>query len=438
MRTIIAAALAATLTFCFMLPSAFGQDQGAGKAVPEQGGGQTGQSVIGIGDANFDPNQPIKKDMVLSISVSSKAGPEDALTGVFPVDASGAIQMKLAGRIEIKDLTPQQAAVKIAAALASFVKESKVNVAIISVPRTVVFMSGSVTKPGAVAVSSGVTLGEVLTVYGYAETADLSKVRILHRDEKGARTLKEYDFTRWLKPLPGETPDEANNPVLSDRDMVFVPSRTNPATGVISVEGDVAKPSQVPLRSGVSTRLREALSMAGGANPTADRRINIRRLGVSNAITVDYDKMEAGDPLHDIEMRADDVVYVEKLSYELFVNLIGGFTKVGRMPYQRAMTLTQAVGDAGGTLPFSKEKEGHIFRHPGGSSDPTKTQVIAFNLRKIRDNKENDLLLLPGDTVEVQAGSPPRPPIDPLQLTASLLTIALLIDRLGSNRSSGF
>src|SRR5207302_420460 len=144
-------------------------------------------------------------------------------------------------------------------------------------------------------------------------------------------------------------------------------------------------------RAGVPTRLREALSMAGGINSTADHRITIRRLGVQNAVTVDYDKMEAGDPLHDIEMRPDDVVYVEKLYYDQFVNLIGGFTRAGKLPYLRSMTLTQAVGDAGGLLPFSKEKEGHIFRHPGGSSDPTKTQVIPFSLKKIRDNKENDL-----------------------------------------------
>src|ERR1041385_7439439 len=235
--------------------------------------------------------------------------------------------------------------------------------------------------------------------------------------EKGNRTTKEYNFVRWLKPAPGEAPDESQNPVLSDKDLVYVPTRTTLSSGLVSVEGDVAKPGQVPVRYGVPTRLREAISLAGGLNPTADRvKIAIRRIGVERPILVDYDKMEAGDPLNDVEVKPDDIVYVQKLALDQYVNMNGGFVRTGKMPYQRQMTLTQAIGDAGGVVLNVKEKEGHIFRHPGNSSDPTRTRVITFDYKKMRENKAGDIALMPGDTIEIPLANPPRPPMDPLQI----------------------
>ena len=61
------------------------------------------------------------------------------------------------------------------------------------------------------------------------------------------------------------------NPVLKDRDMVYVPPKTISPAGNITVEGAVAKPGLVPVReSGVPLTLREAISQAGG--PTATGR----------------------------------------------------------------------------------------------------------------------------------------------------------------------
>src|ERR1043166_9042772 len=58
-------------------------------------------TILGTSDTSFDPNQPIRAGFTVSVAVSSKAGPEPDLTGVFPVDASGAILLKLVGRVEL-------------------------------------------------------------------------------------------------------------------------------------------------------------------------------------------------------------------------------------------------------------------------------------------------------------------------------------------------
>src|SRR5258706_1239476 len=105
---------------------------------------------------------------------------------------------------------------------------------------------------------------------GTLDTADLGHVRVIHKDEKGNRTTKEYDFVKWLKPLPGAVPDESQNPVLADKDLIYVPTKNTLTSGLGSVEGDIAKPGHVPLRYAGPTRLREAIFPAGGPNPTPD------------------------------------------------------------------------------------------------------------------------------------------------------------------------
>src|SRR5215831_8527176 len=143
--------------------------------------------ALGGSEANFDPNQPVKAGFTVSVTVDSAAGRETDLTGVFQVDPTGAIQMKLVGRVEIKTLTPAQASDKIAALLKPYVKDPKVLVAIISVPKPIVFLTGGAGRRGPVMVNDGTTLAELLTTLGFDDNADLSRVRIVHKDEKGNR-----------------------------------------------------------------------------------------------------------------------------------------------------------------------------------------------------------------------------------------------------------
>jgi protein involved in polysaccharide export with SLBB domain len=388
-------------------------------------------SLVGGGEASFDPNQPIKPGFQISVNTSSAAGPEKELTGVFQVDPTGSIQMQLIGLVQLRGLTPSQAQDKIAALLKPYIKEPKVVVAILSVPKPVIFLTGGVTRVGPIPVNDGTTLAELLTTIGYNENADLSKVRLTRRDEKGEKVVKEYNFIRWLKPMPGEQPDETQNPTLNDKDFVYVPLKVLPGTGVVTVEGDVTKPGIYNLRPNIPTTLRQAISAAGGLNPTADRRqVTLRRVGMDRPFVVDYDRLEAGDPVHDIVLMPDDIVYVQKFSIDQYINLNGGFVKPARVAYLKDLTLTQAIAEVGGLVPDAKPKEGRIFRHIV-SGDPTKTQVIAFNYEKIRSNKEPDIRLEPGDTVEIPLG---RPPVqrDAFALAQQLLSIALLVDRLFS------
>src|SRR6266568_4551721 len=91
--------IAAGLAIFAVAPRAYCQDQAAAGPDGKPQGIVT--TILGTSDTSFDPNQPIRAGFTVSVSVSSKAGPEPDLTGVFPVDASGAILLKLVGRVEV-------------------------------------------------------------------------------------------------------------------------------------------------------------------------------------------------------------------------------------------------------------------------------------------------------------------------------------------------
>lgn len=430
--------------------SAFAQD-GANPANPPAANPQPVRQ-IGVpplnvlvqnsGDTEIDQMQPIKSGFTLSVQVSSAAGPEPDLTGNFVVDATGSIPVKLAGPVVVRGLTPTQAGQKIETALKPYVKDPKVVVAIVGVPKPVILITGHINQNGSVPINDNTTLAEVLTVFGTPDTADLARVRVARLGPNGKRVYTEYNFLKWLNPPQGQTPDETQNPVLSDRDMVYVPSRsvgvvTGP--GQVEVTGAVVSKGLINLRAGVPTTLREAIAQSGGPAATADRRrVVVRRTGVEKDMLYDFDRVEAGDAASNIALQPGDVVYLETLNVNKFVNLNGGFIRPGKLPFNQQMTLTQAIAEAGGVATGAKVKEGRIYRHLV-NGDPTKTQIIAFNYLDIRKGKQVDMTIEPGDTIEVPIGVAPAPPLDSLQLTQSLLSIALIVDRIFSGgRTGGF
>lgn len=384
-------------------------------------------------DTNFDPNQKIKPGFDLNVTVSTAAnGIEQDLSGAFKVDPSGAINMKIVGPVTVQDLTPSQAADLIAGKVKTLLRDPQVKVSITNVPRPNILITGAVTKPGSNPINSNTTLAEALTTFGASDNAnaDLTRVRVIRKDPNGKSITTEYNFLRWMKPPVGQLPDETQNPALLDKDFLFVPPKVVSPTGQVKVEGAVQRPGIVPLELGLPTELREVISRAGGPSATADRRVvTIRRFGVEKPFIFDYDKIESGDPTSNILVSQDDIIYVQNLSPEQFVNLNGAFIRPGKLPYTKPITLTQAVSEGAGLSPAAKANEGRIFRHFGGG-DPTKTQIIAFNYDKVRKNQQPDLLLEPGDTVEIPIGAGPRPALSGLELAQSLLSIALIVDRL--------
>ncbi len=255
------------------------------------------------------------------------------------------------------------------------------------------------------------TLIDVLSRVDPTENSDLSRVSILRHVKVGNEdkvTPLTFNYEKFYRPAAGEMPDESQNPVLKDKDRIIVAFKTLPSKGTISVFGEVEKTQRdIPLPTGQTLTVREAVNLVGGTRIAANRKqVIIRRVGEDRPLIVDLDKAEQGDVVNNITLKPDDTVYVEKLENNSYININGGFVKPGKQVYDKRTTLTQAIGEAGGVAPFAKETNGIIFRHP--DNDAKHSQIIPFSYRDIAKGKAQDIELLAGDTITIPTGTQPR------------------------------
>lgn len=363
-----------------------------------------------FGEDQIDPNQPIKSDFVINVSVVGEPDP----SGNYTVDQAGNVSVRYAGimtPVAVKGLTPPQAEDAIKLFLKTYVKNPQVKVTIISIPRPIIFVGGAVKQPGPMIIGPDTTLVDALSRAEWTENADLTQVRITRREKADDGSEKTVplilNFESYIKIADGKVPDEKMNPVLKDKDRIFIGFKSLPGNGVVSVTGEVGKPAiSIPLRTNPTMTVREIINLVGGTTPTANRKaITVRRPTLDRPLVIDLDKAEQGDLVNNIEIRPDDAIYVEKLEQNAFINVNGGFVKTGKFVYDKRTTLTQAVMESGGVAPFAKLNEGRIIRHP--DNDPKNTVVIQFKWKDIISGKASDIELQPGDSVWITPGTPP-------------------------------
>ena len=380
-------------------------------------------------DDSIDPNQPIKPDFVVNVTVANEPEP----SGTYTVDPAGNISIRYGGiatSIALQGLTPRMAEGEIAKFLKAYIKNPQVTVKINSIPRPTVFVGGAVKITGPIIVTADATLADVFSrVGGWTPEADLSQVRITRREKVNGEektTTQVVNFDDYAKVQAGKVPDEANNPVLKDKDRIFVGFKVSQGNGVVSVGGEVTHPTQnVVLRTSPPMTVREIVNIAGGTTPAANRKaIIIRRPTVERPLVIDLDKAEQGDLVNNIDLRPDDAIYVEKLENNAYINVNGGWVKPGKYVYDKRTTLTQAIQEAGGPAPYSKIKEGRVERHP--DNDPKNTRIIAFNYDQLSKGKSPDIELQPGDTVWITPGVPPPPKLGVFDALNGLSSLSFL------------
>lgn len=392
---------------------------------------QPARGSIVIGDDSIDPNQPIKPDFVINVTVAGEPDP----SGNYKVDALGNVSVRYAGimvPVSVKNMSPAQAQDAIASFLKTYIKNPVVKVTIMEMPRPTVFIGGAVRNNGQVIINSDTTLLDVITRAEYTDASDLSQVKIIRKDQP---TPIYVDFEKFIRSKQGEKVDESLNPVLKDKDRIWVTARNSPgAVGTISVFGEVTHPTpSVPLRASAPMTIREVINLAGGATQTADRhRVSVRRSGVDKPLIIDLDRAEQGDLVNNIELKPDDTVYVEKLENNAYININGGFVRPGKLIYDKRTTLTQAIAEVGGVAPYSKTRKGVIERHP--DNDPKHTRMIAFNFDDILAGKAQDIELQAGDALYIVPGAPPRPALGPLEWLSGLTSASYLYNSLSGRR----
>ena len=183
----------------------------------------------------------------------------------------------------------------------------------------------------------------------------------------------------------------------------------------VAVIGAVDKPGRFQLQRRV--RLLELISSAGGPTDKAGKRVQVAHVGrrftcqgaapenpggtlSEQAEVTDYDIFNLTETMQGEEksnpyVQPGDIVSVPE-AQQAFV--VGNVFKPTSIPLREPTTVTEAIAMAGGALPDTKTDRIRVIRKVSGDTD--KMELIV-NLQDIVRKKSTDLLLQPGDIVEV-------------------------------------
>lgn len=333
---------------------------------------------------------------------------EKDFTKPYQVNSDGCIAMPMVTPVKVAGTNTSEAAAAITKALLDVMVNPQVTVSFMERARMQVFVVGHVKQPGLVMVGVGDRVVQALAQSGYDDTADLSRVSV----RRGTEVIN-LDLNKYLR---GE--DLGVNVELQSGDTVVVPELD--VAGNVLILGQVAKTGPISMKPGMT--FREAMGLIGGATVEADTaKITIKRQGSTDQIAVDYERAMAGDPSADLPLQPGDTIYVPQIETSSFT-VIGGVNRPGPYPLKGKVTLTQAIGMAGGAAPDRGDLRKVTVTRAGESGKPGLTSKV--DVKKIIAKGLDDPVIQRGDLVYVtERKSPPNV----LQILQMLLPLGWLL-----------
>ena len=219
---------------------------------------------------------------------------EPQLSARFVVDPAGNLQLPMVGGLAVVGLTAAEVAERLVTKLAAdFLVDPRVGVDVVEYGSQPVQVMGAVRQPGTYYLRGETGVLAILSLAG-GVLADKSNSEV--------QLIRPGDAVRSLsieKLLSGEEPDVA----------LRAGDRVNVAEGkVFYVNGEVARPGQIPWKEGVT--VTRAMALAGGASKTANlRKAYVLRDG--RKIAVDIQKVMKGDQ-EDVLLFPGDQLYIEE------------------------------------------------------------------------------------------------------------------------------
>ena len=284
-----------------------------------------------------------------------------------------------------------------------------------------VYLTGQVRRPGPVAASAALRVGDVVTGAQLLGGASRRRIEVLHTD--GAREACDLDL--FL-----QTGDASLNPWLRDGDVIQVPS----ATEYLWAQGAVARPGRYEV--GVRDSLLTLLRLAGGPLPAAqlDRAllVRFRDAFTPESLWVNLDDIysrRVNPPLEDGERLY--VYYIPEYHQQHEAAIMGEVQRPGVYPIREGRDrLSLLVRSAGGFQPVADLSAIRVHRRSPSADekDPeldrllrlsrneltaTEYEVLRTKLaarqgayrvdwNRLQADRDLDLLLLDGDTVFVE------------------------------------
>jgi polysaccharide export outer membrane protein len=241
------------------------------------------------------------------------------LTGTQTIGPDGMITLNIAGAVRVADLTREEAAKAITAAMAKYYNDPNVTVRIDKYSANRVRVTGYVQHPGEIqfegtptlldAIGRAGLISPTITANGVSSNVGpaIPETCTIYR---GNSTAVQVDLRKMLM-----TGNALADMRLRRNDIVFVPE---PKHLFVSVLGQVAKPGSVPLTpdSTLTSVLADAgcCSENGGFNP----KIHIIQRSTGKEVVVEYKRLMTLTGQKEYSIHPGDVIFVP----------VSGFNKV--------------------------------------------------------------------------------------------------------------
>jgi protein involved in polysaccharide export with SLBB domain len=305
---------------------------------------------------------------------------EPAVSKDYTLSQDGTILMVFLGVVELKGLTPEQAAARIKQRLESdrVVRTATVHVTLLTPTLGRVRYGGAVRNTAEAELKPGMRLADVTALARPLPDADLTRVQIRSTDG----TIRLIDTTRI---------DEANqthNPVLKDGDEVTFMLQVRGAT--IVVLGGVRRPGILEMREGMT--VAGAIELAGGfSDIAAANEVRLERAGEAER------RLNLNVPAQaNFVVRPGDRMIVETATQRRYVRVEGGVQNPGMVAYTPGLTLLQAVQACGGVTRGADTGRVTIMAADGRSR--------TVNLTDIAGGYAADVPLNPEEKVTIGGG----------------------------------
>ena len=185
---------------------------------------------------------------------------------------------------------------------------------------------------------------------------------------------------------------DADQVNLNIDDKIFVYEKINYRnSSTYRVEGEVNKPGTYPLKKGIT--VEQALERAGGLTSlsTFDNIVVSKEFTDIDEFDIKSTEIEnVANVSLDFELTANSVIKV--LPYENVVNVEGNVFNPGLVAFDRGMTMSQAIIQAGGYKPNSLKRRAYV---KSANGEVNKASIFLGRAKRLN----------PGDTVVV--------PVDP-------------------------
>ncbi len=311
---------------------------------------------------------------------------EKDMSKPYQINKDGCINLPQVEPVKLIGLNTSEAEAEITRALSAVLVNPQTTVSYLERAKLLVFVVGQVSRRGAVEIGVGDKVMQALSQAGYDDTADLSRVNIRRGDE-----VISLDLTKYLS---GQ--DLTVNAELKSNDTVVVPRMD--MIGLVMVLGQVAKVGSVPLKQGMT--FREVMGLIGGTTVEADTdKITIKRNGSTEPMPVKYKQAMDGDPTADVELQPGDTVYVPQIETAFFT-VMGGVNRPGQYPLKGRLTLSEAIGLAGGAVPNVGDlRKVQLMRSGTGDAKASSTETI--DLANVIKTASEETLVKRGDVIVV-------------------------------------